>query len=287
MDDGFLFNKLWVIESLPECDLKTGKNLVEGKLEEVKRTNPELLLAFEQPETMQELIQLLEKIHDEVQTEGLYPIIHFECHGCQDGLCMANNEFVTWDELRKILIDINQACKLNLMIVLAACNGAHLIKVATKMDRAPFWAIIGPEVEVTAGDIEKDFGEFYKIFFDKLDGDAAVDAINQGVARPDRKYHFLSVTGIFIRAYTRYYNNHCIGKGKRKRREDLLTQAMQNPEVQKRGINWARRKVKEGLAGDAEHFNKMKDRFFFIDKYPENAGRFTLSYDELLERVKH
>ena len=40
-------------------------------------------------------------------------------------------------------------------------NGAHLIKVATKMDRAPFWAVIGPEVEITAGEAERDSNEDY------------------------------------------------------------------------------------------------------------------------------
>jgi hypothetical protein len=140
--------------------------------------HPDLLVAFEQPTTKQELLLLLGRIRDEAQFDGLYPMIHFECHGCPDGLGVANKELITWDDLRKPLIEINRICRLNLLIVLAACNGAHLMKVATKMDRAPFWAIIGPEVEVTAGNVEKNFGAFYKTFFDKLDGDAAIDALN-------------------------------------------------------------------------------------------------------------
>ncbi len=286
MDSGSLFNKLWVIESLPENELKTGKALVEGQLEEAKRANPDLSVAFEQPQTKEELINLLEKIWDEAISSSLYPMIHFECHGCPDGIGVANHELVTWEDLRKILIEINQACRLNLMIVLAACNGAHLIKVATKMDRAPFWAIIGPEVEVTAGELEKNFGEFYKVFFDKLDGDAAIEALNQGVTRQDRKYHFLSSIGLFIKAYTKYYMDYCRGKGKRDRVENLVTQAMQDSQVRHRGVNWARKKVKQGLGAKDAHFNKMKNRFFFIDLFPENASRFPLNHDDVLEKIK-
>jgi hypothetical protein len=122
---------------------------------EAKRIHPDLELAYEQPGTKEELLQLLRRIRDEVRTEELYPMIHFECHGCRDGLGVANGQLVTWSELREILIEINHSCMLNLVVVLAACNGAHLIKVASKLDRAPFWAIIGPAEEITAGDAER------------------------------------------------------------------------------------------------------------------------------------
>jgi hypothetical protein len=154
------------------------------------------------------------------------------------------------------------------------------------MERVPFWAIIGPEFEVTTGDVVRDFGAFYKTFFEKLDGDAAIDALNQGVASPDRKYDFLSATGLFIRAYTSYYKSYCTGKGMRDRIENLVTQSIQNPEVQRRGVNWARTKIKEGLADKEAHFNNMKNQFFFIDVFPDNAERFTLRHSDVLEKIR-
>ena len=165
MSSESIFSKLWVIESLPDGDLKTGTALVENHLRDIQKDNPSLHLALEQPRTKADLIQLLHKIRDETIEEGLYPLLHFECHGCPDGLGVASGELVTWDELREILIEINQACKLNLVVILAACNGVHLIKVATKMDRAPFWAVIGPEKEITAGEAKHDFSVFYSVFF--------------------------------------------------------------------------------------------------------------------------
>lgn len=279
-----IFNKLWVIESLPEGDPKTGTSLVDNQLNGVKQENPELNIAFEQPITKADLIEVLRKIRDEART-GMYPMLHLECHGCPDGLGVASGELVEWDELREILIDINQACRLNLVIVLAACNGAHLIKVSTKLDRAPFWAIIGPENKVKAGDIEKDFGAFYQTFFKNLNGDVAIDALNKGQVPSDRTYHFLSAKGLFIKAYRKYYKSHCIGKGRRERIEYLTTQAMKNPDVKRRGVNWARNKVKEGLASEDAHFEKLRNRYFFVDCCPENAQRFPLHRDEVIGNV--
>ncbi|MCK9230139.1 MAG: hypothetical protein M0Q23_02255 [Syntrophales bacterium] len=286
MDGRSFFNKLWVIESLPVGDLKTGTRLVENHLERAKLEHPDLLVAFEQPITKCDFLNVLKRIRDEAKTGGINPMLHVECHGCPDGLSVASGEFVEWDELREVLIEINHSCRLNLVIVLAACNGAHLINVSTRMDRAPFWAIIGPEAEVKAGEIEKDFGAFYKTFFERFDGDAAINALNSGEARIERKYHFMSAQGLFIRAYTKYYKSHCIGKGRRERIEYLTTQAMQNLDVKRRGVNWARNKIKEGLDAEDAHFVKLKDRYFFIDCYPENAQRFPLSRDEILGKAK-
>jgi hypothetical protein len=286
MDSGSTFNKLWVIESLPEGDLMTGTALVENHLESVKREHPDLHFAFEQPRTKAELIVLLHRIRDEAQSDNLYPMLHLECHGCPDGLGVASGELVEWDELREILIEINHACRLNLVVVLAACNGAHLIKVSIKMDRAPFLAIIGPETEITAGDAQKDFAAFYNSFFQNLDGDTAINALNGGAERHHRKYHFISAAGLFIRAYRTYYKSHCIGKGRRERVEGLVTEAMKNPDVKRKGIKWAREKMKAGLAAEDEHFDKLKKRYFFVDCFPENVTRFPLNRDEIIENAK-
>lgn len=281
MNSGNIFNKLWVIESLPDGELKTGKNLVENQLENAKKIHPDLEVAFEQLVTKAELFDVLEEIKNE-SSQGCYPLIHFECHGCEDGLGMASGELVEWDELREYFIEINYCCQLNLMIVIAACNGAHLIKVSTKLDAAPFWAIIGPEVEVTAGNIQDNFGKFYESFFSDLDGDKAIRVLNQGKSHSERQYHFISATGLFSRAYRTYYKSHCIGKGKKERIESLTSQAMQNPDVQKHGVKWARNQVKKGLAAEDQHFEKLKNRFFFIESYPENHNRFKISREEII-----
>jgi len=278
---GHMFHKLWVIESLPSGELKTGKNLVDNQLANAKQQQPDLIVEFAEPITKAEFFEVLETIKNEALS-GMFPMIHFECHGCEDGLGTASGELIEWDELREILIEINFSCKLNLMIVIAACNGAHLIKVSTKLDAAPFLAIIGPEVEVTAGHIKDNFGRFYESFFTDLDGDKAIGILNQQADHSDRTYHFLSAAGLFSRAYRSYYRSHCVGKGKQQRIEFLVTEAMKNPDVQKRGVGWARKQVKMGLAHEDQHFDRLRKRFFFIEQYPDNDGRFSLSREDIL-----
>jgi hypothetical protein len=281
--DSHDFHKLWVIESLRDADLKTGTRLVEDQLFTARLRHKNLEVEHRRPTSKSELIKELETIRDEALYQGLYPLIHFDCHGDPHGLQTTNDDHITWEELRLFLIEINQACRCNLMIVIAACNGINLIKCCTTIDRAPFYAAIGPETKINAGKIERDFQAFYSKFFEDLNGDDAVRVLNDGREGSERTYHFFSSVGIFAKAYRKYYNDHCVGKGLAARREQLLTTLLASPEVKKRGFKWIRKMIKEALSEDG-HFIKLRDRFFFVAKFPENKERFDLSLSDVLQQ---
>lgn len=280
-DSASLFNTLWIIESLPEGDLKTGQHLYETKLVTARIKHPELTVNFETPSSASDVLGLLERI-SRTAKQGSHPMLHFECHGCLSGLGTATSELISWGDLRTPLIKINEACRLNLVVVLAACNGAHLIKVATRLDRAPFWAVIGPDEEVTAGSVQEDFGAFYEEFFDSLSGDSAMAALNKSNPQSKRRYHFLSAEKLFLKSYAKYYQQHCIGNGKQRRIEDLLTQALQFSVVRQLGISVIRKMIKQKLVEQELFFENKKSNFFFIDEFPENAERFGVSYADIL-----
>jgi len=281
-----LFNKIWVIESLKNGNLKTGYNLVHDQLAHINFKNPAIEVVYESPENKENFLQILNNIHDDASQNDNYPMIHIDCHGNKDGLEVTSGEIITWEDLRPILIKINIACKLNLVILLASCNGAHLIKVVTKLDRAPFWAVIGSNIEVTVGSVEQNYGEFYRVFADNLDGNAAMKALNQGKQDQEREYHFLSALGLFVKAYSQYHNDYCVGKGKKQRIENLLSKALKDPKVWHRGIKWIRQTLKDGLGSDEENFLNYHKEFFMIDLFEGNAQRFQLTFNDLLAQAK-
>ena len=216
---------------------------------------------------------------------GIYSMIHLECHGSKEGLQLTNSDIVRWSELRDALIRINIASHLNTVIVVAACNGIHLINVSTRLDRAPFWAVIGPVEEISDLTLKRDFAAFYDTFFRSLSGDDTINALNNGASGPDRIYHFRTSAGLFMRAYIAYHQTHCVGKGKNVRLEALVTEAMKEPDTRSKGVNWVRKHLKAELGKEREHFMKVKNRFFMIDKFPENAERFLISYDDAIETL--
>ncbi|VVS95375.1 hypothetical protein [Desulfoluna spongiiphila] len=283
MDADTIFNKIWIIESLRPGDLETGKSLYNEVLLPVAQRESSLKISLECPTNKSEFFEILNKIKNEANS-GLYPIIHFECHGSENGLQLTSGEIVEWDHLRKFLIQINIASHLNTVIVVAACNGIHLINVSMKMDRAPFWAVIGPTEEISQNLIDRDFKAFYTTFFETLSGDEAVKALNANSPNGKRLYHFRSAPALFIRAFKQFYKTQCIGKGKKKRIENLLTMSLTIPKIQQNGITWARNQIKTSLKD--EDYSNIRDRYFMIDLYPENSDRFDINFNNIIEQIE-
>ena len=279
-----LFNKICILESIPSGELKSGLRLYEDRIQQAEMEHKNLNTIYLDIQNKEEFCSALKLIEKEARESGIYPMLHIDCHGSKSGLQMKNGEEITWSELRNYLIDINKACRLNLVITLAACNGAHLIYVAEKLDRAPFWALIAPNCEISAGESEADFKRFYETFFRTLSGDEAMAALNRGIIVNERIYHFFSIEGLFLKAYGKYIAQYCIGKGRQKRIEELLTKSRENPDVIRRfNIGDIRKKIKKELKNKGESwFHNTKRQFFFEDLYPENKKRFLITYEQVI-----
>ncbi|MBY5940999.1 MULTISPECIES: hypothetical protein [unclassified Halomonas] len=284
MDTSTEFNKVWIIESLRPGDIETGKSLYNDVLLPIAQSNPDLHVDIECPVDRDTFFKALDKVKKDCE-RGLFPMLHFECHGGEEGFQLGNGEIIEWHEVRDALISISIASNLNVVIVVAACNGIHLINVCTQLDRAPFWAIIGPEEKVMDLEVKRDFAAFYRKFFESLNGDDAMLALNRGVQGRDRPYHFLTSIGLFKRAYIAYHRTSCQGKGKQARIENLVTQAMKDPKCKALGVNEVRRRIKDRLAQEEHHFQNLKKRFFLMDLYPKNATRFPITYDDIISSL--
>lgn len=278
------FNTFWIIESLADGEMKTGTRLYEDTFTEICRRHENLNVHLEQPSNKQEFVECLKKICSDVENNKNFPIIHLECHGGEAGLGLASKELIEWDELRGHLIDINFSCELNLLITIAACKGVYLIQVATQLDKAPFYAILGTDIEVYPEELITDYREFYTAYFDTLNANNALDALNTVTKDEKRSYYFIGAEVIFLNAFRKYHQDHCTGKAKRKRLEDLVSKAMKLPEVNAKGVNWARNKAKEWFKNEQEPaFEKYKSKFFGLAEYPHNAKRFSVSYGDVIQ----
>lgn len=276
------FDKLWVLESLKEGELKTGRSLVEDPLVTAAASCTNLKLEYRTPSSKKEFFEVLDLIRAQATNQGHTPILHFECHGSKEGLELASGELVQWQELRDRLIAINQACRTHLIITVAACDGAHLIKVAAVLDRAPFWAIIATEGEIAAGALAEDFGNFYRELFSSMNGDAAIKALNRGITDARRRYKFISAAGLFARAYRKYHERYCVGQARQERVEELVTQKLEQSAGRELHIGTVRKQIKQELANHGKHFDTLKKRFFSIDQFPENQARYNFTLEDIL-----
>jgi putative intracellular protease/amidase len=277
-----LFQKIWIVESLPDGDLKTGRRLMEGPLVQAPVLQPDLEIEFRTPNSRDDFLAVLDAIEGECVTLGRLPMLHLDCHGCEDGLQMASGELVQWNEIRGAFIKINEASRFNFIVILAACHGANVLAMATQLDRAPFWAAIAPEEEVTAGHVDQAFGAFYSELLRSLSGDAAIAALNH--QDQGRVYHFISAEGFFKRAFRNYYNDFCRGEGREVRIAKLLEQVMANANVaQNLGEARARSMIEAHIDNTRADFEKWRRRYFMVEQFPEIEQRVHITYEDVVQ----
>jgi len=281
----FSFSKIWVVESLPAGDMKTGRMLVEGPLQVAEYQHAPLQLAYLPVDDGTSFFQALEDIRIDTAKNRTRPLVQIETHGCKDGLGLADGTLVSWDELRGALVSINIASRMNLMVVASACEGIHMLKTMNDpSDTAPCFSLLGTEVKIGPQQLFDHCSEFYKVFFESIDANQALQAMNNLAAQTSVNYRFVTAESMFKRAYQYYHKNFCAGKGKKKRLDVLVAKAMTEPDIQSRGIKFARKQAKDWFKSEQPGaFDRMYRKFQALDQFPENESRFTLRYEEAIE----
>jgi len=280
MNNKTRFNKIYIVESLPEMQLSTGKSLYEDNLVWKGLKIDGLHFEFSQPKTASSFFDVLQMISREAH-KGAFPIIHIEAHGSKEGLEVASREFIPWEALRNSLTEINIACKNNLMVVMAACEGIYLFQIVQPIHRTPFCALIGPKRKVTASEILRDYSSFYSELLASFDGNKALEKLNANF--PDEKiYLYAGCNYLFSVIYKKYHHKHCTGIALQQRIERLVSDAKKDPRCKTLPISKVRQRVKEHIKGKKEEtFEKYKAYFLMIDKYPELMDRFNLRFSDI------
>lgn len=158
-----------IFESLYPNEIKTGTELMEGLLKYKKFQVDHMDVSVITIQTKDELIAQLLEIRRKVEEEYLFPIIQFEIHGYDDGICTNTGECISWEVITPILTEINTLLRNLLIIVLGVCKGASIIKYVGIQERAPFRVLIGSSGNITSKQIQEGFHAFYDTFFFDVD----------------------------------------------------------------------------------------------------------------------
>lgn len=273
------FNKLFLIQSLEDGELKTGTRLALDSLTPMCRELGFGLTAYDVRSKAQFLKALNTILTDSSNPEKpIYPILHFEIHGARDksGLMLSpSGEIVAWAEFAAECRRINTACKNNLFVVMAVCYGYQSILAVDIKDVTPFCLLIGPERTVTAGYIEDRFPQFYATLIRQNDIDAAMLHLID-------EYRMYLCERLFFRAFFKYTKEQCVGEGKQKRIEDLIERLQTNLGGELPNPEDVRKQLESVIKPDPDAFARFKARFLMSD-HTDNANRFPVRFDYLLQ----
>jgi hypothetical protein len=275
------FNAVYIIESLPDGDFKTGRDLFEISIYPLGAIKEGLDTNLGQPRSKSEFFKELSSIIDNCEINARSPILHIDAHGNNEGIATASMEFITWAELKPFLCKLNEISGLNLLVVMAACNGMDLAKVILPTDRAPVWGIIGPQTAVKAGRVLDGFKAFYSKFFEAYDGIAALNCLNCSPDAKGSEFKFCNAEFFFMAVYKRYLNSLCTEEAITARAERMLKEIGGGRLLHPNDENRIIKDLKNLLITTQEfYFERHKRHFFMMDIIKENEKRFDITPEQ-------
>jgi hypothetical protein len=244
-----------VIQSLREGDWQTGRMIREDLEPMASEYKNRLQVHYRTPRTPAEFEYCLKDLAAWVRHSGRAPCLHIECHGDKDGVELTDGSYMSWSRVKPLLADINVASRMNMLLVLASCNGGYFAAECRYDEPVPFVYMVGPGNEIYAEPLFALTGGFYSELFRSWDVTEALTA--GGGGRADISYFSMSAVGVLR-----------IGLAAR---------------IRAAGPAEARAKLR---AAEGPLFEQWRRRFFALDQFPENADRFAITYDEVFAEVE-
>jgi hypothetical protein len=186
------------------------------------------------------------------------PFLHLDMHGSvEKGIeIAASSEFVPLSVLVSKLRAINQATGNNLCVVAATCEAFHAIKLAGINQAVPFFLLVAPSTEVTAGFLQDRIAPFYRQMLETGD---VTTSVKENLEPEMRTFH---CGAALAKAMAQYISVHSKGKTGEKRREMLLSEVLLagRPRTSTR-LGEIRKSIKKGVAPDQTMLDRFADKF--------------------------
>jgi hypothetical protein len=213
---------------------------------------------------------------------GRAPILHFEMHGHAEGLTLASGDHITWASLAPKLAQVNEACRMNLLVVAAACEGWYLTSTLHPTRRSPVWGVLGPPKTIQAGTLREAIRAFYQVLFSRFDLRAAVSAMNDNNDISDWQVSLVTADIMFCRVFRAYIAGLDSGETQEKRVNRLVSELAAAQQLDVSQTMSVRAEIAAELNDHQFWYDKYRQTFLMLDLFPENATRFQMSYGDCI-----
>lgn len=238
--------------------------------------------------------RIMKRIKEEIKNIGVLPYIHFECHGCPNGLSLEGKGTIKWSDLSSHLTEINILSKNNLFLSFATCYASHFSMYLWKRLsdstspsklRAPFFAMTAPTDETTDGVLEI-YEEYFQTFSETVKNGKSFN-IQECFQSLIDNGEFLFISGELL---LRVFLEQCLKNEVKElyespiklnahltniRREFFLTSGRQ--------LSWNNSDVIARQLTNKDTFiqycSQFQSTFLMLDIYPDQSNRFKKTHD--------
>lgn len=275
MNDVNRFNQILILDSIPDGEVNTARRLAEDISTFANAYPPSPDVAFVRVESADQFLETLSECAIQAREYGIIPMLHVECHGCEQGFQFADDSILNWPEIKGPITNLNIATQMNLMVAVAACTGGAIAKTVSLSDRAPFWGMIGPTDDLYPNELETAFRALYTTLLRTKSPAEAVNAF-ESASQPG-KYWRSTAQGLFLKGWAAYKTTYCTEKMLQSRAKRMVAECRRRGRVPLPTAEEMRQRLS---VYEPTAFERFKRSFFMEDLFPEQAGRFSVQHLE-------
>lgn len=275
-------SKFVIVESLENHEVKTGRLLANQLVEYVAEHAPVLKVQYEVCNSAAEFRTLFQTLVNEAVDGQEVPVLHLECHGsASDGLEFANGSSMAWDDLARTLNVLNVATSFNLLIVLAACYGGHLMGEITAIRPAPCWGVVAPTDTVDPSEILRGFRTYYKTLLETGDAGYAARQLSD-IPVSSGEWFAKSAQTWFEEMVFEFMETQCKKTATKANARILVAK------LRAKGVKTSCDAILENyrLLNRTNFEGKYFDTFFSTNQIPDANERFSITRDRIAIRIK-
>ncbi|MCW5318435.1 hypothetical protein GTQ43_33380 [Nostoc sp. KVJ3] len=132
---------------------------------------------------------LTSRLKKDCHDKKRFPIIHFSVHGCEQGIGLTNEELVSWNELRQLLIPLNREMQGGLLVCFSSCFGAYscLMEFNNQIESS-FGTTVGHNEKVSWSNSAVAYISFYNRLFQGASIKDCVEAMRKATGDDNFEY---------------------------------------------------------------------------------------------------
>ncbi len=285
----FLFNKLYILQSLADKDQKTGEEL-EKRINAFSIQNHINFQAVTfDLHSMDDWNRTWDGIYTSISQLNIIPIIHLVMHGNESkiGIEKGLKGIIDLSELFEKTRKANILSHNNIMLTMAVCKGLNVIKYIKMGNAMPFCSILASQESLCNSVSLENFTIYYQTLLQTGNIDTAFNCLHQLGGEQD-KYTQMKSEQLFANVMETYLKDKCNDKAIEERCEEIAKMGgfdISNAEAKKALIDTVKAILPEENVKGYENF---VNSFFMFDRYPAISDRFDIpkTLDEFLKWVK-
>mgnify|MGYP001038713657 CR=1 FL=1 len=268
---GFRFGRIVIAESLSDRELRSGRELFGYLGPLIEDADAPIALEFHECSGAESFRDLVRRLAEECTAGAPTPVLHVETHGSdyQNGLVFQDDSMLTWAQLADLTRQLNAATKFNLLVVVAACFGAHMLLTQFRLrEPAPFWGIVAPSNLTHGSELLGSFRSFYRTLILDLNASLAFNGVRT-YRLDDGGFFARSAEELFSMGMNKFLNEHCSPAAIERRVKANYKL------LKKMGASRSLKVVRRGLIlAHSSGYEKFVEQYFMVKEFPENLSRF-------------